>query len=202
MILLTKLAALGNVLFALMSAYPGVLSDLGIIAILLFLMVIGGWIAFLISGRADDKAIKPELVADDNIGAVKPLVSHRRSFIASIAILSLCFVLILNGVPKRVAFVLSRSAFQRLAAKAPISEFNGEALGRRIGVYYVDRYAPDPRGGVFFRTHSGADGIGPDTMSYGFAYRPNPEGTPFGRAGYRYSHVVGDWYEFSASNDF
>ncbi len=38
-------------------------------------------------------------------------------------------------------------------------------------------------------------------MSYGFVYRPNPEGTPFGNAGYRYSYVVGDWYCFSASND-
>jgi hypothetical protein len=46
------------------------------------------------------------------------------------------------------------------------------------------------------------DGIGPDTMSYGFAFKPNPEGTPFGRSGYSYSHVVGDWYVFSASNDY
>ena len=50
--------------------------------------------------------------------------------------------------------------------------------------------------------HSGPDGIGPDTMSYGFASRPNREGTPFGRAGYHLSHVLGDWYVFSASNDY
>jgi hypothetical protein len=37
-------------------------------------------------------------------------------------------------------------------------------------------------------------------MSYGFALRPNPEGTPFGRAGYGYLHVVGDRFVFSASD--
>ncbi len=75
-------------------------------------------------------------------------------------------------------------------------------MGRWLGVYYVDRYAADPRGGVYFRTHAGPDGIGPDTMSYGFAYKPNPKGTPFGRAGYHLSHVTGNWYVFSASNDY
>jgi hypothetical protein len=39
-------------------------------------------------------------------------------------------------------------------------------------------------------------------MSYGFAFRPNPKWTPFGSAGYRYTKVAGDWYVFSASNDF
>jgi hypothetical protein len=85
---------------------------------------------------------------------------------------------------------------------APISRYGGKPLGHRLGFYSVDRYAADPRGGAYFRTHAGPDGIGPDTMSYGFAHRPNPEGSPFGRAGYHLSHVVGDWYVFSASNDY
>jgi hypothetical protein len=91
--------------------------------------------------------------------------------------------------------------FQRYAAAAPPSGSEDEALGRWLGAYFVDRYAADPRGGIYFRTHSGPDGIGPDTMSYGFAYQPNSEGTPFGEAGYRYSRMAGDWYCFSASND-
>jgi len=70
-----------------------------------------------------------------------------------------------------------------------------------LGVYDVDRYAADPRGGVYFRTHFGVDGIQPDITSSGFAYRPNPEGTPFGSAGYHYSQIDGDWYVFSASTD-
>lgn len=33
-------------------------------------------------------------------------------------------------------------------------------------------------------------------------FRPNREGTPFGKAGYGLPHMVGDWYCFSASNDY
>jgi hypothetical protein len=151
--------------------------------------------------RATQKAVKPELLADGEIGGGKSPVSHQRWFMVSIAILIVNSVLILSGIPRKLAFILSRPAFQRYAATAPVYEYDGEAAGRLFGVYYVDLYAADPRGGVYFRTHAGPDGIGPDTMSYGFVYRPNPKGTPFGNSGYRYSHVVGDWYCFSASND-
>ena len=145
--------------------------------------------------------VKPALLGHDEVSSGKSRVPRRRWFIVSIAILTLNSILILNGMPRRVAFVVSQPAFQRHVAKAPVSEHGGVALGRMLGVYYVDRYATDPRGGVYFRTHAGADGIGPDTMTYGFAFRPNSEGTPYGRAGYHYSHIIGDWYVFSASND-
>jgi hypothetical protein len=199
---LVKFAAPISIPLAVLSAYPGVLNDFAVVAILLYLIVIGGWIVVLMNARAPEREIKPELRTDDEIGGGKSPVPNRRWFKVAIATLILSVVLMMNGIPRRVAFALSRPAFQQHAAKAPVSEYNGEGLGRRLGVYYVDRYAADPRGGVYFRTHSGADGIGPDTMSYGFACRPNREGTPFGNAAYRYAHVVGDWYEFSASNDF
>ncbi len=202
MTFLLKLAAPISVLFGLLSAYPGVLNDFAVVAILLYLVVIGGWIVLLVNARAAEKEIKPELRTDDDIDCEKSPVPHRRWFIVAITTLILSVVLMMNGIPRRVAFALSRPAFQQRAATAPVSEYNGEGLGRRLGVYHVDRYAADPRGGVYFRTYAGADGIGPDTMSYGFACRPNREGTPFGNAAYRYAHVVGDWYEFSASNDF
>jgi hypothetical protein len=117
------------------------------------------------------------------------------------AIIAVSLILIWFGIPRPVAFLLSRPAFERLVATAPASRYGGEPLGHRLGVYYVDRYAADPHGGVYFRTHAGPDGIGPDTMRYGFAYRPNREGTPFGKAGYGLSRMAGDWYCFSASND-
>ncbi|WP_139228486.1 hypothetical protein [Planctomicrobium piriforme] len=63
-------------------------------------------------------------------------------------------------------------------------------------------YATDPRGGVSFRTHTSPDGIGPDTMSYGFAYHPNGEGTPFGAAGYQVRRLQNGWYWFMTSNDW
>jgi hypothetical protein len=72
---------------------------------------------------------------------------------------------------------------------------------RRIGIYWVDKYVADPRGGVYFRTGTGVDGFGPDVMSYGFAYRPNADGSPFGGARYGRWRLFGDWYWFRASDD-
>lgn len=86
--------------------------------------------------------------------------------------------------------------------QATPSEFEGVALNRRLGAYEVDEYAADPRGGVFFRVHIGFDGISPDRMSYGFAFKPNRQGTPFGAARYRVYRLGGDWYWFHASNDW
>jgi hypothetical protein len=55
---------------------------------------------------------------------------------------------------------------------------------------------------TFFRTHTGPDGLGPDQTSYGFAFRPNDQGTPFGNAHYQHHHLFGGWYAFAASNDW
>jgi hypothetical protein len=202
MILVLKIAAFGSILLALMSAWPGVLNDLAIMALFFYVMTIGGWIVLLMNARAAKNAAEPGLVTDDEVGGGKPPVSQRRWLIGCIVILIISFVVILNGIPMQVAFVLSRPAFQRYAAMATVSEHNSEPLERWLGVYFVDRYAADAGGGIYFRTHAGADGIGPDTMSYGFAFRPNPKWTPFGSAGYRDTKVAGDWYVFSASNDF
>ena len=48
----------------------------------------------------------------------------------------------------------------------------------------------------------GLPGNGPDTLSYGFAYKPNRRGSPFGAARYRVYRVFGDWSWFQASNDW
>lgn len=202
MIFLLKVTTVGSISLAVMSAWPGVLRDFAIIPLFLYVLTIYGWIVSLLIALAFQKSAEPGLVADDEIGAGKPPESQRRWSIGCIVILILSFGLIFSGVPTRVAFVLSRPAFQRYAAMAPTSEHNGEPLERWLGVYFVDRYRADNGGGIYFRTHAGADGLGPDTMSYGFAFRPNPKWTPFGSAGYRLTQVAGDWYVFSASNDF
>ena len=66
-------------------------------------------------------------------------------------------------------------------------------------MYYVDRFAADLRGGLYFRTRSSPDGFYTYRMTYGFCYRPNREGSPFGDGKYALAHVVGDWYAFQAS---
>jgi hypothetical protein len=106
------------------------------------------------------------------------------------------------NVPQRVVFASCCSELETLANKV-LTERSFEQHGDlQAGPYRVDAYAGDERGGVFFRTRAGPDGIGPDTTSYGFAFRPNTEGTPFGNAHYQRRHLFGDWYAFAASDDW
>jgi hypothetical protein len=209
MTFLLKLAALGSVILVGLSAYPGVSVDLLFVGVLLsplWLLALG--IVFLVvlffrarSTRKKPLELDPDL-GEEDIGGAKLSVPQWRPILISAFIVIVSVILIATGFPKRVAFRISRASLQRHVATAPVSEYESEAMGRWLGVYYVDRYAADPRGGVYFRTHAGADGIGPDTMSYGFAFRPNPKGTPFGNAHYRLFRMGGDWYIFSASNDY
>jgi hypothetical protein len=101
-----------------------------------------------------------------------------------------------------VAFAFCYADLRGYVDNAPVEEYDGKQLGKQVGPYHVDRYGADKRGGVYFRTATGPDGIGPDRMSYGFAFRPNGEGTPFGNAHYRRRHLFGDWYVFAASDDW
>ncbi len=203
MTLLLKLAAFGSVLVAVLSAYPGVLADVAFVAILFFPIWIPALgLALLLYARSAGKLTGPGPPADDEIGGrTRPSPRLLRN-VVPVAIVVVCLVSVRYGAPMRVAFRHARPSFERHIATAPSRPYGTEPLGRMLGVYHVDRYAADPRGGVYFRTHSGPAGIGPDTMSHGFTYKPNPEGTPFGRAGYHCSRIDGDWYVFSASNDY
>lgn len=174
----------------LVSVYPGVLNDLLFLAILLSIPVLGliGLVAI------------PFVV----ILAVKARwrdvhIPWTRLMIVA-ALLAGTYVLLKFYVPRRIAFIASRSSFERMVAQSPPSQFS--TTPRRFGVYRVDEIAADPRGGVYFRTHAGADGIGPDTMSYGFVHKPNSQGSPFGAAWYKVHHITGDWYWFKASDDW
>jgi len=104
-------------------------------------------------------------------------------------------------ISRRVAFAFCRAEFERRLAAPPAGAHLAD-LRQRIRPFFVDSWAADPRGGVFFRTGTGYDGIGPDTVSSGFVHRPNMHGTPFGAAGYRLEHLQGDWYWFRASDDW
>ncbi|MEM8545904.1 MAG: hypothetical protein AAGF66_18150 [Cyanobacteria bacterium P01_H01_bin.119] len=56
----------------------------------------------------------------------------------------------------------------------------------------MNYYAADPHGGTYFETSK----AGPFRMSYGVAYQPNEEGSPFGDDGYTIEPLYGDWYRF------
>jgi hypothetical protein len=121
--------------------------------------------------------------------------------VRSAAVMFATLGLLVLHVPQRVAFAFCAADLRPLADAAPDGDIGGVGLGRSVGPYQVDRYGADGRGGVFFRTATGPDGIGPDQMSYGFAFRPNGQGSPFGGSSYRLSHLFGEWYAFSVSND-
>ncbi|MEM7811571.1 MAG: hypothetical protein AAF532_08860 [Planctomycetota bacterium] len=107
-------------------------------------------------------------------------------------------------VPMRVGFELSRRAFEFQSLDPP-RRIGGRArpfTAGRIGLYSVDSWATDDGGGVFFRTGSHGDGIGPDIVSYGFCVDPNPQSSPYGAAGYTLRDLGNGWYQFSASDDW
>jgi hypothetical protein len=126
-----------------------------------------------------------------------------RQIILAPVLVCLTYGMLRYYIPRRVAFRVFQSRFDRHVPSATVREYGGTKFDRWVGIYHVDEYAADPRGGVYFRTGTGADGIGPDTMSYGFVYRPNRLGTPFGAARYLVRPLGRDgWYWFQASNDW
>ena len=174
------------------SVYPGVLNDLFLITILLSFLVVptvGAILLAVVTYLAVEGKLRRPKIPWKGIAAV-------------FTILLATYVLLKFYVPRRIAFALSQSTFEAQLAKASPSARGGAPMNSMIGVYRVDKFAADPRGGVFFRVHSGKDGIGPDAMTYGFAHKPNAEGTPFGAAHYRTYRLGGDWFWFHASDDW
>jgi hypothetical protein len=124
----------------------------------------------------------------------------------SALVVLLCVVvtplLLLTHTPRRILFGQHRGEFEKLLEQAPQPGNRAVVpLNADLSVYWIDHWGTDARGGTYFRTVSGrADGR-PDRRSFGFAYRPNPDGSPFGDARYELAHLTGDWYSFSAADD-
>jgi|GEM_PF-5633454 len=107
-------------------------------------------------------------------------------------------ILLTTQTPRRVVFRNHRPQFEALLANAPPPGNRATVnLNANLNIYWVDQWGTDARGGTYFRTLTAA---GPDPRSFGFAYRPNAEGSPFGDAGYELQHLSGDWYSFAASD--
>lgn len=140
---------------------------------------------------------------------VRMAIKTRRAAIAVVfrfalagLIISASLFAVVFSIPRRIVFPIFQSSFQKFVDSVPLSEYEVTELNRRIGIWRVDRYRADPRGGLYLRTGSGPDGLGPDLMSYGFAYKPNTEGSPFGNAHYHTDRLVEDWYYFQVSDDW
>jgi hypothetical protein len=193
MAIIFGLTVLGGCGLLALAIWPGVLED----AVFQFpffclsMPLLGAWFLLLVG-----------LAVPDLLQQSDPLRRRRRWGMWSAAVMFGTMALLRFHVPQRLAFAPFCFELRGLVDAAPVESYRGEELGRRIGPYWVDRYGTDRRGGVYFRTHTGPDGIGPDQMSYGFAFRPNEKGTPFGNAHYRRLLLFGDWYVFAASDDW
>ena len=186
------LTAAGCLLALALSIHPGALEDVSLVGVCLMILLVpvvlvAGLVALFVLHRKR------------KLHLIRPTWAESMIFVA---LLLGSFVLLKLDVPRRLAFGASRTAFAPLLARATVTDYQGTPLDRKLGIYFVDRYAADPRGGVYFRVRTGPDGLGPDVMSWGFAYRPNPHGSPFAAAHYTTGPLGGDWYWFGASDDW
>jgi hypothetical protein len=195
-------ASVGSFLLLILSAFPGVLADLFNLALITSCLWfpalgIGGVIYMLRSSR---RKPSPESGSNDSVGVVQPRWSWEPWKAIAAAVLLVDLGLITGDVPKRIAFAFARPAFERLLGKVSPQEPSPVPVDLRLGLYRVDRIATDSQGGVYFRTRATRDSI--DEFSYGFAYRPDPIRSPFGRSDYKSYHLSGQWYAFIANNDY
>lgn len=171
------------------SIYPGVLDHWFFFGVLLSLVVLpvvglGATVWLIVAARR---------------GKLKQIRVPWRQAAAAAAMLCLTYALLKFYVPRRIAFAASRSAFEQFVAEAPKSDRTGKGA-HRVGVYRVIEHAEDPAGGQYLVVCRHPDMV--DRVSYGFAYRPNRAGTPFGRAQYELHPLAEDWYWFRVSDDW
>jgi hypothetical protein len=120
-----------------------------------------------------------------------------RSAVVALVCVALTPCLLLTNTPRRVVFGKYRADFEKLLSQAPPAADRAVVgLNADLDIYWVDQWGTDARGGTYFRTLSGSGSAG---ASFGFAYRPNPDGSPFGDQEYRLQHLTGDWYSFAVA---
>lgn len=193
----------GNIIIALtalvclaalaISVYPGMLSNILFMAMFLSCLIVpfgflAAIVAFILLAR---RRRLPALWAE-----------RRRFIFTPLVILLATFIPLLLYVPRRFGFETSRHAFDNFIATSPAPTDATASVNMRLGIYHVDKWGVDPRGGTYLRVYDCADGISPDCVSFGFCHKPNPSGTPFGAAYYEFHHLRGDWYWFCASDDW
>ena len=185
--------ALGSLAVLSLSIWPGVLVDVIFWIALLSLV----WLPLALIALA---LLGVFLYRRHRQGGLRSIPRREAMEIPTMIILTL--VLLYFYVPRRLAFVLCRAAFESTAQAALGSGSGRTSVNSWVGIYWVNECAGDSSGTAFFRVYSSFDGIGPDITSYGFARRPSQHSTPFGSADYHVFHIVDDWYWFRVSDDW
>jgi hypothetical protein len=178
---------LSGVLLAL-SAVPGVLDQVPTAVT----GALGGAFGLLASGAASWHMFGPG----------RPGKPRRRG---TAVVVLVCLVvtplLLLNAVPRRLMFRQHQSEFEALLPQAPpAGDHAVVGLNADLSIFWIDQWGTDVRGGTYFRTVAGRDRGRADRRSYGFAHRPNGQGSPFGDERYELQHLTGDWYSFAATD--
>jgi len=191
-ILVLVIAFLCSVAVLVLSVWPGVVPNMALFATatLIFWLPAAGVVGLLLMfflGRMSVKNPK---------GATLAIL---RFIFAGLLVLA-SIIGAVFAIPQRAVFPIFRSSFEEVVNSEELSKNKEGELDRRIGIWKVDRYGTDRRGGVYFRMRTVADG--PDQISYGFVYQPNTDGTPFGNAQYFTRQLTKDWYNFCASDDY
>lgn len=134
------------------------------------------------------------------------LSPHPRRYPKQLTIVT-CLVLVITSVllkinlPQKIAFSISRPAFEAfIADTAKVDKLCGQTFKQPLGLYQVEECDHDPRGGIYLRTGLHDFMF---TSTYGFVHQPNPHGSErFGEDVYEYGSVVDDWYWFRAAPDW
>ncbi len=121
-------------------------------------------------------------------------------FALALAITFLTIVLILGDIPQRVAFLPTISSFEQYLEEYSHQDSTSMTFNKRLGIWKVDQYIKDLRGGSYFRIGT-ADKIF-CKVSYGFVYKPNKEGTPFGNTLYKLGQITKDWFYFEVTEEY
>lgn len=127
---------------------------------------------------------------------------HRGLAIVVLLCLLITPFALLTDTPRWLVFRQHQEDFEKLLQGAPTpGNHSVVPLNADLSVFWIDQWGTDARGGTYFRTMSGrADGKA-ERRSFGFAYKPNAEGSPFGDGRYELWHLTGDWYSFTATDD-
>jgi len=176
----------GGIVLLVMSLWPGYAGGCLVLLALPLIAMLGlAWLIVVAVAASQSKGTKPLPV---------------RQVLVAPLVVGLTYGMLTFYIPRRVAFRAVQSRFESYIQSATVSEDGGKKLDRWLGIYHVDEYAADPRGGVYFRTGSAPDLLAPDTMFYGFAFQPNGQGTPFGARRYLVRPLGRDWYWFQVSD--
>jgi hypothetical protein len=179
-----RITVAGGVLLLLLSLWPGFV--IGCFLVLAYPLILGLGLTWLVVVFLGTKPNTPS-----PLGA--------RAVLVAPIVVCLTYASLRYYIPRRIAFAACKGQFEK---HIPAAEAGTPSAPEWMGMYRVDKYEADRNGGVYFRTGTTGDGFGPDTLSYGFAYKPNRKGSPFGAASYRVYRLFGDWYWFQASNDW